>query len=178
MSATRTLSQLCKTTPISSFVYWIYIYIYVYIYMYVYEYIYIYICVCVCVDGVIYLVVVFTAGLWLLKCSKWLICCISCWYQQKPSNNWAKYLSASERPHLFLRTWDRLGPWAIISKIPTLENRVRRFFYWLSSFTVNSAFFISQTVTPRPISCTIFWKISIRISDELIDILFLYNRYP
>ena len=82
--------------------------------------------------------------LWSLKSQKWLIFCIFCWCQQKISLSLHK---------IFL-----IGLWASISKISTLEGTEFHYFLVTEKFFDNSTLDTSQTVTPKPMNHTIFWK--------------------
>ena len=53
-------------------------------------------------NGVIFINLCFFSKLWSLKCQKWLIFCIFCWWQQKSVTVLAKYLSESKKSYLAL----------------------------------------------------------------------------
>ena len=93
---------------------------------------------------VICLFIMFTPQVIIIKISKMAHFCIFCWWQQKISLSLHK---------IFL-----IGFWATISKISTLEDTQFHYFLLTQKFSDISTLDISQTVTPKPMNHTIFWK--------------------
>ena len=114
---------------------------------------------------VIWLVIMFSPRVMVIKMSKMANFRIFSWWQQKINHDLSEIIkSIWKRLRLFWKTQWIFGSWTTIDTVSTLKNTGFRFrfFCWLSNFFDISTLNISWTLTPKPINHAIFWKNSIR----------------
>ena len=115
-------------------------------------------------NGVICLVSCLLPKLWSLKCQKWLIFCIFCWCQQKISHSLDKIFTCIWKIlYSSLRKCYGLLDFEVpLARHQTLKIQSFITFLLTQQFFYISTLDISQTVTPKPMNHTIFWKNSKR----------------
>ena len=115
-------------------------------------------------NQVVCLVIMFTPGIMVIKCQKWLIICIFCWWQQKASHSLGRIFRCIWKILFssFRKCCGLLDSELPLTGCKSLKIQDFGIFLLTQQFFDVFSLDIFQTVTPKPINHSVFWKSSVR----------------